>query len=134
MLGPIPVTNSMLTMFIVMGFLLIVGAAIARAPKQVPGRWQSIFEVVAEFILDLVESTGGKSFGRRIFPMIGGIFIFIVIANYSGLLPGVGTIGVYHTEEAAPKKTTARRWPEHAGGDRNRRRRIRPSRRSMAAH
>ena len=100
MVGPVPVTNSMLTMFIVMGLLLIVGAAIAHGAKLVPGRWQSIFEVTADFILQLVESTGGKSFGRRLFPMVGAIFIFIAVANYSGVLPGVGTIGIYHTEAA----------------------------------
>ncbi len=100
MLGPIPVTNSMLTMFIVMAILLIGGNAIARSAKQVPGRWQSVFEVSAEFILNLVESTGGKSFGRQLFPMVGAMFIFIAIANYTGVLPGVGTIGVYHSEAA----------------------------------
>jgi F-type H+-transporting ATPase subunit a len=100
----------MLTMFIVMGLLLIVGAAIARGAKLVPGRWQGLFEVTADFILQLVESTGGRSFGRRLFPMIGAIFIFIAIANYSGVLPGVGTIGFYHTEavaeEAGPPEET----------------------------
>ncbi|MCC7023883.1 MAG: F0F1 ATP synthase subunit A [Thermomicrobiales bacterium] len=101
MVGPIHVTNSLLTMFIVMALLLISGAAIARNAKLVPGRWQGIFEVVAAFILELVESTGGKSFGRKIFPLVGAIFIFIAVANYSGVLPGVGTIGFYHTEPAA---------------------------------
>ncbi len=100
MVGPVHVTNSLLTMFIVMGILLIGGAAIARSAKLVPGRWQGLFEVAAAFILELVEGTGGKTFGRRIFPLIGGIFIFIAIANYSGVLPGVGTIGFYHTEPA----------------------------------
>lgn len=95
MVGPVPVTNSMLTMFIVMGLLLLGGAAIARNAKLVPGRWQSMFEAAASFILELVESTGGKSFGRRVFPLVGAIFCFIAIANYSGILPGVGTIGVY---------------------------------------
>jgi F-type H+-transporting ATPase subunit a len=90
--GPVHVTNSMLTMFIVMGLLIIVGAGIARGAKLVPGRWQSIFEVVADFILTLVVSTGGQTFGRRIFPLIGSIFIFIAIANYTGVLPGIGTI------------------------------------------
>jgi F-type H+-transporting ATPase subunit a len=99
--GPVPVTNSMLTMFIVMGLILIAGAAIARGAKLIPGRWQNLFEVTAQFILDLVESTGGKSFGRRLFPMIGAIFIFIALANYSGILPGVGTIGFYRPEPAA---------------------------------
>src|SRR5918993_4863891 len=99
--GPINVTNSLLMTFVVMGLLLIVGAAIARSAKLVPGRWQSLFEVAATFLLELVESTGGRSFGRRIFPLVGAIFMFIVIANYSGLLPGVGTIGIYRTEPAA---------------------------------
>jgi F-type H+-transporting ATPase subunit a len=105
--GPVPVTNSMFTMFIVMGLLLIAGAAIARGAKLVPGRWQSLFEVAAQFILDLVESTGGKTFGRRLFPMIGAIFIFIALANYSGILPGVGTIGFYRAEPAAEAATAA---------------------------
>jgi F-type H+-transporting ATPase subunit a len=101
--GPINVTNSLFMTFVVMGLLLIVGAVIARNAKLVPGRWQSVFEVAASFILDLVESTGGRSFGRRIFPLVGAIFMFIVIANYSGLLPGVGTIGIYRTEPVAPE-------------------------------
>jgi F-type H+-transporting ATPase subunit a len=104
--GPVHVTNSMFMMFVVMGLLLIVGAALARGAKIIPGRWQSLFEVTAEFILDLVESTGGRTFGRRIFPMVGSIFIFILIANYVGILPGVGTIGIYHTE-AATEETAA---------------------------
>jgi F-type H+-transporting ATPase subunit a len=99
--GPLNITNSLFMMFVVMGFLLIVGSAIARGAKLVPGRWQSLFEVTASFILDLVESTGGKSFGRRIFPLIGSVFMFILIANYSGIFPGVGTIGFYREEAAA---------------------------------
>ena len=104
--GPVPVTNSMLTMFIVMGLLIIAGAAIARGAKLVPGRWQGIFEVAAEFILTLVESTGGRTFGRRLFPLIGAIFMFIAIANYSGILPGVGTIGFYRAESAEEAATS----------------------------
>ena len=96
--GPLNVTNSLFMMFVVMGLLLIAGSAIARGAKLVPGRWQSLFEVSAAFILDLVESTGGRSFGRRIFPLVGGVFLFILLANYSGILPGVGTIGFYREE------------------------------------
>ncbi len=95
-LGPIPVTNSMFTMFMVMALVLIVGSLIARKATLVPGsRAQSIVEVMVGFILDLVEGAGGKRIGRRILPLIMGIFIFILFANFSGLLPGVGTVGVY---------------------------------------
>src|SRR5918998_966754 len=105
--GPLRVTNSLFMTFVVMGLLLIVGAVIARNAKAVPGRWQSLFEVIAAFILDLVESTGGRSFGRRIFPLIGAVFMYILIANYTGILPGVGTIGIYHTEAAGTEADEA---------------------------
>lgn len=96
-LGPVPVTNSMLTMFIVMGVILLVGWLLARKASLVPGRGQGAFEGIVEFLLNLVEATAGKRAGRRIFPLVGALFIFIIIANYSGLLPGVGTIGFYET-------------------------------------
>lgn len=94
------ITNSFLTMLIVMAFLVIVGAAIARSATLIPSRIQSIFEMVAEFILGLVEGSAGKQAGRRIFPLVAGLFIFIIVSNYSGLLPGVGTIGLERAAEA----------------------------------
>lgn len=96
-IGPIDITNSMFTMFLVIAFLLIVGIIVARRATLVPTHGQAIFEMAAEFQMGLVESTAGKRVGRRIFPLIGGLFIFILVANYSGLLPGVGTIGLEET-------------------------------------
>lgn len=101
--GPIPVTNSMLTMFIVMGLIIFVGWLIARGAKEVPGRGQSLLEMIIEFLMGLVEASAGRRLGRQIFPLVSGLFIFILISNYSGLLPGVGTVGFWHeetTEEA----------------------------------
>jgi F-type H+-transporting ATPase subunit a len=86
------ITNSFFTMMVVMGLVLLLGTMIARRSTLIPGRIQSVFELIAEFILALVESAAGKTFARRIFPLIGGLFIFIIFSNYSGLLPGVGTI------------------------------------------
>jgi F-type H+-transporting ATPase subunit a len=105
-IGPVPVTNSMLTMFIVMALILGFLTWIARNMKEVPGRAQSLVEVTIEFLLGLVESAANsRSAARRIFPLIGGLFIFIAIANYSGMLPGVGTIG-YWEEHAAEEGAT----------------------------
>ena len=100
-LGPIPVTNSMLVMFLVMGALLIVGSWLARKAQaeRIPGRAASIAEMIVEFLVNLVESTAGKRIGRRILPLIAGLFIFIIFANFTGLLPGMGTI--YIKEDAA---------------------------------
>lgn len=107
--GPIPVTNSMLTMFIVMAVVLVVFTLVARGAQSVPSRGQSIVEMIIEFILNLVEGTAGKTFGRRVLPLIAGIFIFILFANFSGLVPGMGTIGINreeHGEVAATELVT----------------------------
>jgi F-type H+-transporting ATPase subunit a len=94
--GPIPVTNSMMTMFLVMALVLTAGILIARKAQNIPtGRSQGIAEMIVGFLVDLVEGTGGKTIGRRILPLISGIFIFILFANFSGLIPGVGTVGKY---------------------------------------
>jgi len=97
-IGPIPVTNSMLTMFIVMALVLLVFTLIARRAQAVPTRGQGIIEMIVEFILNLVEGTAGKTFGRKVLPLVAGIFIFILFSNFSGLLPGMGTIGNWHEE------------------------------------
>ncbi len=101
------ITNSFITMLLVMGFLVVAGRLIARSATLVPGRFQSVLEIVVEFVLNLVESTAGRRFGRRIFPLIGGLFIFIIVSNYSGLLPGVGTVGVWHEEAVKSAKLAA---------------------------
>ncbi len=93
------ITNSFLTMLLVMLFLIIVGRIIAQRAQLIPGRLQSIFEMPVEFLLGLVEGTAGKRLGRRIFPLVGGLFIFIIVSNYTGLLPGIGTIGLVKEAE-----------------------------------
>lgn len=105
-IGPVSVTNSMMMMFIIMGVILLVGTIIARRASVIPtGKSQSLAEMLVGFLLDLVEGSGGKKLGRRIFPLISGLFIFIIFSNFSGLLPGVGTIGVYKPYEHAEETT-----------------------------
>jgi len=111
-IGSFSVTNSFVTMLLVMGLILLFGVIVARRAQMVPGRVQSAVEIIMEFLLGLTESAGGKSLGRRVFPLVSGLFIFILFANYSGLLPGVGTIGVErddpHAEEAVNGEEEAR--------------------------
>ncbi|TVR73158.1 MAG: ATP synthase F0 subunit A [Sphaerobacteraceae bacterium] len=85
-------TNSFLTMILVMGVMLIGGVMIVRRATLVPNHLQACFEVIVEFLLNIVESAAGKSYARKIFPLIGGAFLFILFANYSGLLPGMKTV------------------------------------------
>ena len=49
--------------------------------------------MIVEFFLGLCEQIAGKEHARRFFPLVFTIFIFIVIANWMGILPGFGTVG-----------------------------------------
>ena len=105
-IGPLDITNSFVTMVLVMALLIIAGAAIARrASVDRPGKLQSAVEVVVEFLQNLVYGTAGRRVGARIFPLVGGLFFFIIVSNYAGLLPGVGTLGIWEEEEAEEETT-----------------------------
>ncbi len=97
-----PITNTFFMMLVVMAFLLVVGTLIARSAKLVPSRIQSGFELIVEFLLGIVEGSAGKRLGRQLFPLIGGLFIFILFANYLELLPGLGSVGIRHGDELIP--------------------------------
>jgi F-type H+-transporting ATPase subunit a len=99
-IGPLPFTNSFLMMLVVMVVILLVGRWTASGLKEVPDRKQGAAEMVVEIILNLVEGSGGKKLGRQAFPLVGALFIFIICANYTGLLPGIGTIGIEHEATA----------------------------------
>jgi len=99
-IGPLNVTNSMLTMFIVMAGLVIFFAYASRrlaaggnGVYQAPRGAQNFAEFCVEALLNLAQSSAGRGMGRRMLPLIATIFIFVLTANYAGLLPGVGTIG-----------------------------------------
>ncbi len=111
-IGPIPITNSFLVMILVMTALLIVFSLMARRITVDPrkgGRFGGVGEMIVDFLLNLVESTGGKALGRRIFPLVSGLFIFIIFSNFTGLLPGIGTIWIAKDAEAdnAPEAEVA---------------------------
>jgi F-type H+-transporting ATPase subunit a len=79
-------TNSALYMGIAVGLtvLLMLGATASR--ELVPGRWQSLAELVYEFIADTIRNTIGEG-GMRFFPLVFSLFMFILISNMVGLIP-----------------------------------------------
>jgi F-type H+-transporting ATPase subunit a len=107
--GSLTVTNSMLqTVLVVLGISLFFFLA-TRRMRLVPKGSQNFAEAIVELLLGITEGTAGKRVGRRIFPLIATLFIFILVANYSGLLPGVGTIGYC----SAPHHETTTGGEEH---------------------
>ena len=80
---------------------------------MVPTGAQNLAESLVELLLGLVEGTAGRRVGRRILPLIATLFLFILVANWSGLLPGVGTIGgCYSEQKPAAASSSAFRAPD----------------------
>jgi F-type H+-transporting ATPase subunit a len=92
-LGDFVFTNSMLFTLVVIGALTLFFLLATRRMQLVPRGMQNMGEALVELLLGISEGTAGKAVGRRIFPLIATLFLFILVANWSGLLPGVGTIG-----------------------------------------
>lgn len=97
----VPLTNTLLTVWLTMGLLLLVAFLIRRNLKLIPGKLQSLFEMliigVYDYMADVLES---KSLAKRFFPLVMTIFIFILTMNWVGLLPGVDSIGIYKESES----------------------------------
>jgi len=91
-LGPLPVTNSMVTSWVVALALIIVIRLAIRKPKLIPTRAQAIVENLVQGILDLTSPIVGSKVALPTFPLLISLFTFILIQNWSGLFPGVGTI------------------------------------------
>lgn len=104
--GPFAVTNTMFTAWVVMALLVIVSILATRRMSLVPeSRLQNLAEMIVEFVLDLTERTAGAKVGRLVFPLIATLFIFILSANWFGVVPGVGTITLtdpHHPEHSVP--------------------------------
>ena len=98
-----PITNSLLMTWAVMAFLIMVAYKATDKMSLVPNNLQSIFEMVIDGVHSLFLSVVGERNIGRFFPLLATIFLFVLFANWSGLLPGVGSIGIYETEHGSAK-------------------------------
>lgn len=97
-IGGFPITNSiatgwLITLAIILGVRLAVGT-----PRLVPGRGQAIIEGVVGGLRDLVAPIIGKKAIAVSLPFVLGFFFYIVLHNWSGLFPGVGSLGTGYTD------------------------------------
>lgn len=97
-IGPLPVTNSVLTGWIVMGGIVATSLALSRRKSELPTGLQNAAEAVIEGMLSFMDQvTHDRVRSRRFLPIVGALFPFILLSNWFGLLPGVGTIGIWGT-------------------------------------
>jgi len=79
-------TNSSLFMMLAVIVSVIVLAMPMRSAKMVPGRWQSMVEIIYEFIESVLKDTAGYK-SVKYMPFVFSIFIFILFCNLLGMLP-----------------------------------------------
>lgn len=92
-----PITNSMV-LSLIGGLILIVGGIfLTRKLKSVPGKIQSAAELVVDGAISFMSQVlGDRKQSLKYFPLVAGIFFFILLNNWIGVLPGIGSIGIFH--------------------------------------
>ena len=91
-IGGIPISNSILTTWIIATLIIVAVRLLVGTPKIIPNKGQALVENVASGLRDALEPIVGKKMIGKTFPVLCGFFVFILLMNWSGLLPGVGTI------------------------------------------
>jgi F-type H+-transporting ATPase subunit a len=96
-IGPLHFTNSMVGALLASAILLLAAWAFVRHPSLVPSRIQSLIEFPIEWMANIVSASTSR--WRGYVALVIGLFLMILVANWIGLLPGVGTIGLVHEGE-----------------------------------
>jgi F-type H+-transporting ATPase subunit a len=95
-----PITNSMVVTWIVAALLIVFARIATRDMKQVPDGAQNLLEWLIDGLYGFLEGIIGPHLVKRTFWFFATIFLFILAANWFGLIPGVGTIGWGHRTAA----------------------------------
>ncbi len=103
-IGPLEIRNTMLMAWMGMALLTLLAVLVARTKyKRVPGRFQAAAELIIEGVFGLADSVlQDKKLTRRVFPVVATFFLYILVSNWMGILPGVGSITVEHAGKAVP--------------------------------
>ncbi|NTV22264.1 MAG: F0F1 ATP synthase subunit A [Candidatus Yonathbacteria bacterium] len=97
--GDVVITNTLLSSWIVVLGIIVLSLIIRISLKHIPGRLQAFFELVFEQALELADGvTGSRQKSRMFFPLIFALFLFILLNNWIGIIPGVGSVGMTVSE------------------------------------
>src|SRR5688572_27911552 len=92
-LGPLQITSSMAITWIVAALLILIAQLATRKVQLVPSGLQNFVEWMVEGMYEFFEEILGKDLVKKTFWFFCTIFVFILVTNWFGLIPGVGTIG-----------------------------------------
>ena len=87
----ISINKAVVFMWVVVSLAAVLMVMAGSARKLVPGKLQSVAEMMVDFIRSMIMDTMGKD-GMRFFPLIATLFLFILFSNLIGLIPGTYTV------------------------------------------
>ncbi|EKD93873.1 MAG: hypothetical protein ACD_28C00035G0010 [uncultured bacterium] len=91
--GPVPVSNAMLSAFFVSFLLIVLGILVKTRIALIPGRLQMLIEIIVTFYLEKMEmALGSEKEARRLTPFIVTVALIVVISNQLTLIPLLGSI------------------------------------------
>ncbi|MGC1479235.1 MAG: F0F1 ATP synthase subunit A [Chthoniobacterales bacterium] len=86
-------TNSIVVSVIVVATIIFLARRATRRMQLVPTGTQNVFEAVISMLYTMLEGIVGKHMIAKTFSLLATLFIYILISNWFGLMPGVGSIG-----------------------------------------
>jgi len=96
-----PITNSIIAAWLSIIVLVGISYAITRRLKLIPTRLQSMLEAALGWLLNFCQEVAGEKNGRRFFPIVATIFLFVITNAWLSLLPGFGSILITNAEGEA---------------------------------
>ena len=89
-----PITNTFINSSIVLILFLIVGLTLRKKSREIPDKVQNFAESILEVCLKYVDQvTHDRRKSVKFFPLVGSLFFFILISNWLGIFPGIGSVG-----------------------------------------
>lgn len=106
-IGSFPITNTMLTSWLVIIVISLFAVYISKnLKKEKPNKAVLLLEIIFEKLIDFLGVfAGSKEKVKKFFPLVATIFFYVLISNWMGTLPGVETIGLVEHAESGYQKT-----------------------------
>ena len=88
--GVLDITGEVVTMWAILLTVTVLSLIATRHMRERPGKFQNVVETGIAYLDHFFSGILGKAHARKYFFFLGSLFIFIIFANYSGILPGMG--------------------------------------------
>lgn len=89
------VTAEVVTTWVIIAVVALLSLIATHKMKERPGAFQNVMETGVEYLEGFFTGILGKEKGRKYLPFLGTLFVFIILSNYSGLIPGAGIFSAF---------------------------------------